>query len=135
MEGIRLIAARRFLLPGGGETVPGEEVPVERLGTEAAANRLLRVGHLFGYDDAGKPVRQSRDFLLAKRLAPPPLDRGGAAAAAREPEPRPLDGRAEPSATAAGESAVAPAPELEKKPKPKSAGPGGKRRRKRTAEE
>lgn len=121
----RLIVAKRFQLPGGGESVPGEEIAASSLGSPRNVERLLRVGYLLGYDAEGKPVKESADFVAARRLAPEPT---GAAPPAREFDSRPGFRGVEPRAeseepggavTADEEPVSEPAPEPEEGPKPK----------------
>ena len=72
MEFATLIVAKRFQLPGGGESVPGEPIEPSALVKPTTVDRLLRIGYLLGYDAGGNPVRVSRPFAAARRLAPEP---------------------------------------------------------------
>jgi hypothetical protein len=95
-----LIVAKRFQLPGGGESVPGEPIAASDLGKAATVERLLRIGYVFGYDAGGNPVKESRDFAGARKLAPGssraappvrdpevPISFGGAETGAEDAEP------------------------------------------------
>jgi len=130
---VTLIAAKKLLLPGGRRVEAGEEVTVADFGTEAKAQRLLRVGFILGYDEDGAPIRESRDFAKATLLAPK-----RAAAPTSSPGRRPSQGEAEPTAEAAADGAVAPRRETVDFPGPGSSSSSsrskksGKRRRKKT---